>query len=127
MLEASQLSQSNHRQNRKKISAQYTLRYKLRDCVFQNYFPGVFSERHKSDECHEVVLNGLPWNQGSSQSIHARSIMALLLKEAHILGWTLLASADVPAKFVSKNIFHPQLVGNKYLSTSNCGQQIKTG
>jgi hypothetical protein len=32
-----------------------------------------------------------------------RSLMALILKEAQSRGWTLLASADVPAKFVSSN------------------------
>jgi hypothetical protein len=34
--------------------------------------------------------------------IHARSLMALLLKEAKNRGWSLLASADIPAKFVTK-------------------------
>ena len=95
-------------------------RYKLRDCVFQNYFPGVFSERHKSEDCHEVVLNGLPWNQGSSQNIHARSIRTLLLKEADNRGWSLIASADVPAKFVSSaNTQIPHTVNNIYFCKSD--------
>ncbi len=57
-------------------------------------------EYSRDASCHELDLNGVPWTQNSSYSLHGRSMMLRLLREAHINGWRLAASADVSAKYV---------------------------
>ncbi len=57
-------------------------------------------EYARDASCHELDLAGLPWTQNSSYSLHARSMLLRLLREAHAHGWRLAVSADVSAKYV---------------------------
>ena len=72
----------------------------IRALAEKAYLPGVADELHRDASCHELELSGVPWTQNSSYSLHARSMLLRLLREAHAHGWRLAASADVSAKFV---------------------------
>ena len=67
---------------------------------FKKMYVLFFQEYSRDASCHELDLNGVPWTQNSSYSLHGRSMMLRLLREAHINGWRLAASADVSAKYV---------------------------
>ena len=45
-------------------------------------------------------LKGQPWLRDSNDSMHGKSMLLLLLVKAEKLGWELIASADVSAKYV---------------------------
>ena len=73
----------------------------LRDCILRHYLPGIESERERdAGSVLQMDLRGCPWTQNSSFNLHARSMLIMILKEAANLGWRLIASADVSAKFV---------------------------
>lgn len=73
----------------------------IRDCVIQNYLPGIEAERERdAGSVLQLDLRGPPWTQNSSYNLHARSMLIMVLKEAANLGWRLVASADVSAKYV---------------------------
>ena len=72
----------------------------IRGLVEKAYMPGISEEYARDASCHEIDLCGVPWTQNSSYSLHARSMLLRLLREAHTHGWRLAASADVSAKYV---------------------------
>jgi len=75
----------------------------LREVFLRVYLPGVRSEVQRDNACYEIDLNGPPWTQNASYNLHARSALLCTLKQANSLGWKLVASADVSAKYVRQD------------------------
>lgn len=68
--------------------------------VEREYLPGVVKQNQRDTSCYEMDLEGSPWTQNSSFNLHARSALLSVLKKASSLGWRLVVSADVSAKYV---------------------------
>jgi len=75
----------------------------LKSMIERFYLPGVEKEKQRDDFCYEMDLNGPPWTYNSSFNLHARSALMNVLKKANSLGWRLVASADVSAKYVRQD------------------------
>ncbi|XP_023332501.1 uncharacterized protein LOC111704488 [Eurytemora carolleeae] len=75
----------------------------LVDVVSNYYLPKISKIKIKFEYCHQVDLEGFPWDQGSGESSHGRSLMCYLLQAATRMNWQLVASADVSAKVVYKD------------------------
>jgi hypothetical protein len=83
----------------------------LSHVINQHYLPGIIKHesrwqiKRKSSKtpCHQIKLEGSPWNSDAiSNSIHAKSMLTMLLKEAHKLNWELVASLDLSGKYVTQ-------------------------
>lgn len=72
----------------------------LRSVLEREYLPGVAKQGQRDSHCYELDLEGPPWTQNSSFNLHARSALLTVLAKADSLGWRLVASADVSAKYV---------------------------
>ena len=71
--------------------------------VHQHYLPGIrgIMEKDSKTNCCQLKLSGTPWSAlDKSYSIHGKSMLMAILREANRLGWDLVASIDVSAKYV---------------------------
>ena len=74
--------------------------------VQQQYLPGIqeIKEKGSRTSCCQLKLNGSPWSSyNKSYSIHGKSMLMAVLREANRLGWDLIASVDVSAKYVHRD------------------------
>ena len=74
--------------------------------VQQHYLPGIqeIKEKGSRTSCCQLKLNGSPWSSyNKSYSIHGKSMLLMLLREASRLNWDLVASVDVSAKYVHQD------------------------
>ena len=74
--------------------------------VQQHYLPGIqeIKEKGSRTSCCQLKLNGSPWSSyNKSYSIHGKSMLMMLLREASRLHWELMASVDVSAKYVHQD------------------------
>ncbi len=75
----------------------------LRDEVIRTWLFGVKKER-TDQGCHELKLNKNPWNYGMNghDGAHGRVMLSYLIKLLAQMGWFLILSADISAKYVSQ-------------------------
>ncbi len=71
----------------------------LRQCVYDNYLPGVYKEKQTDPDCIKICLEGTPWLHKTIYTLHARAFLMKMLEAAAKHGWYLKASADVSAKY----------------------------
>ena len=73
----------------------------LRFIAQQAYAPGIAETMDQTSDFFALTLHlkGHPWSRDSNDSCHGKSMLLLLLVKAEKLGWELVASADVSAKF----------------------------
>ena len=74
----------------------------LRNTIAQHYLPGIIKEKQRDVNCYQISLVGHPWSYQSGFNLHARSALIHVLKVATDMGWRLVVSADVSAKYVSQ-------------------------
>ena len=75
-------------------------------CIQQHYLPGIqeIKEKGSRTSCCQLKLNGSPWSSYNKiYSIHGKSMLMMLLREASRLKWELVASVDVSAKYVHQD------------------------
>jgi len=79
----------------------------LKSVISQSYLPGIDTCESKSSNVIIMNLNGKPWNYTHDvYGMHGHSLMVHLLSKAIQLGYVVVASADVSAKYIKTKRDH---------------------
>lgn len=81
------------------IDCDLELKEKIRNVILEGWSYGLKKETNYFGS-HEFKLASNPWSSvGGNQNLVARKMMCLLLKALMELGWKVICSADVSAKY----------------------------